>query len=151
MRDITENIKALYGIELSPASVSNITNKMMEEANEWYSRTLDSFYPVVYMDAVHFKVREDGHIITKACYVALGINPKGYKDVLGMWIGQNEGAKFWLKVCNELKNRGGRGYPDCVYRRPERFSRCHSYSISRNENTAVYYPSNQKYPEICSF
>lgn len=97
VRDITEHIKALYGIELSPASVSNITDKMMEEANEWYSRTLDSFYPVVYMDAVHFKVREDGHIITKACYVALGINPEGYKDVLGMWIGQNEGAKFWLK------------------------------------------------------
>jgi len=67
---------------------------------------LDSFYPVVFMDAIHFKVREEGHIVTKAAYIALGINGEGYKDILGIWIGENEGAKFWLKVCNELKNRG---------------------------------------------
>ena len=106
VRDIADHIKSLYGTELSAGSVSNITDKVMEDAKEWYSRTLDTFYPVVFMDAVHFKVREEGHIITKAAYVALGINADGYKDILGIWIGGNEGAKFWLKVCNKLKNRG---------------------------------------------
>lgn len=106
VRDITEHIQALYGIEMSAASISNITDKVSGEAKEWYSRTLDSFYPVVFLDAVHFKVREEGRIVTKAAYAALGINGDGYKDILGIWIGENEGAKFWLKVCNELKNRG---------------------------------------------
>lgn len=106
VRDIVAHIQALYGVELSPASVSNITDKIMEEAREWYSRTLDSFYPVVFLDAIHYKVREEGRIVTKASYIALGINVEGKKDILGIWIGENEGAKFWLKVCNELKNRG---------------------------------------------
>ena len=106
VRDISEHVQSLYGIELSAGSISNITDKVMEEAKEWYCRTLDSFYPVVFLDAVHFKVREDGRILTKAAYVALGINGDGYKDILGIWIGENEGAKFWLKVCDELKNRG---------------------------------------------
>ena len=106
VRDISEHIQALYGIELSAASISNITDKISDESKDWYSRTLDSFYPVIFLDAVHFKVREEGRIVTKAAYVALGINGEGYKDILGIWIGENEGAKFWLKVCNELKNRG---------------------------------------------
>lgn len=106
VRDITEHVQALYGIELSAASISNITDKVSDESKDWYSRTLSSFYPVVFLDAVHFKVREDGRIVTKAAYIALGIDSEGYKDILGIWIGENEGAKFWLKVCNELKNRG---------------------------------------------
>ena len=87
VRDIVSHVQALYGIELSPASVSNITDKIMEEAREWYSRTLDGFYPVVFLDAVHYKVREEGRIVTKASYVALGINAEGRKDILGIWIG----------------------------------------------------------------
>ncbi len=125
-RDIVDHVQSLYGIEISPSSISNITDKMMDEAKEWYSRTLDSLYPVIFLDAVHFKVREDGRIVTKAAYVALGINSEGYKDVLGIWIGENEGAKFWLKVCNELKNRGVqdilivcidglKGFPDAIH------------------------------------
>lgn len=106
VRDIADHLQALYGIELSAASISNITDKVSDEAKEWYSRTLESFYPVVFLDAVHFKVREEGRIVTKAAYIALGINGEGYKDILGIWIGENEGAKFWMKVCNELKNRG---------------------------------------------
>lgn len=126
VRDISEHLQALYGIELSAASVSNITDRITGEAKEWYSRTLDSFYPVVFLDAVHFKVREEGRIVTKAAYVALGINGEGYKDILGIWVGENEGAKFWLKVCNELKNRGVedilivcidglKGFPDAIH------------------------------------
>lgn len=125
VRDITEHLQALYGIELSATSISNITDKVSQEAKDWYCRTLDSFYPVVFLDAVHFKVREEGRIATKAAYVALGINGEGYKDILGIWIGENEGAKFWLKVCNELKNRGVQdiliacidglnGFPDAI-------------------------------------
>lgn len=126
VRDIADHVKSLYGIELSASSISNITDKVMDDAKDWYSRTLDSFYPVVFMDAIHFKVREEGHIITKAAYIALGINGEGYKDILGIWIGENEGAKFWLKVCNELKNRGVedilivcidglKGFPDAIH------------------------------------
>jgi len=126
VRDIADHVKSLYGIELPASSVSNITDKVMDDAKDWYSRTLDSFYPVVFMDAIHFKVREEGHIVTKAAYIALGINGEGYKDILGIWIGENEGAKFWLKVCNELKNRGVedilivcidglKGFPDAIH------------------------------------
>lgn len=126
VRDITEHLQTLYGVELSAASISNITDKVTDESKEWYSRTLEAFYPVVFLDAVHFKVREDGRIITKAAYVALGINGEGHKDILGIWIGENEGAKFWLKVCTELKNRGIqdilivcidglKGFPDAIH------------------------------------
>lgn len=126
VRDITDHVMAMYGIELSAASVSNITDKVMEDAKDWYSRTLEKFYPIVFMDAIHYKVREEGRIVTKAAYIALGINGEGYKDILGIWIGENEGAKFWLKVCNELKNRGVedilivcidglRGFPDAIH------------------------------------
>ena len=125
VRDISEHIQTLYGIELSAASISNITDKISDESKDWYSRTLDRFDPVIFLDAVHFKVREEGRIVTKAAYVALGINGEGYKDILGIWIGENEGAKFWLKVCNELKNRGVqdilivcidglKGFPDAI-------------------------------------
>ncbi len=125
VRDIGSHVQALYGIDLSPAAISHITDKVMEEANEWYSRTLDRLYPVVFMDAIHYKVREEGRIVTKASYVALGINGEGHKDVLGIWVGENEGAKFWLRVCNELKNRGVediliacidglKGFPDAI-------------------------------------
>ena len=106
VRDITSHLKALYGVDISAGTISNITDKINDEAKEWYSRMLERFYPVVFLDAVHFKVREDGRIVTKAAYVALGIDAEGCKDILGIWVGENEGAKFWLKVCTELKNRG---------------------------------------------
>lgn len=126
VRDITEHVQALYGVEISAGSISNITEKVTDEAREWYSRTLESFYPVVFLDAVHFKVREEGRIVTKAAYVALGVDSGGCKDILGIWIGENEGAKFWLKVCTELKNRGVqdilivcidglKGFPDAIH------------------------------------
>lgn len=101
VRDITQHLQALYGIELSATSISNITDKIFGEAKDWHCRTLDSFYPVVFPDAVHFKVREEGRIVSKAAYTAPGINGEGYKDIPGIWVGENEGAKFWLKVCNE--------------------------------------------------
>lgn len=126
VRDIAGHIQALYGVEISAGSISNITDKVTDEAKEWYSRTLEPFYPVVFLDAVHFKVREDGRIVTKAAYAALGVDSEGHKDILGIWIGENEGARFWLKVCTELKNRGVqdilivcidglKGFPDAIH------------------------------------
>ncbi len=125
VRDITSHLKALYGVDISAGTISKITDKINDEAKEWYSRMLERFYPVVFLDAVHFKVREDGRIVTKAAYVALGIDAEGCKDILGIWVGENEGAKFWLKVCTELKNRGVedilivcidglKGFPDAI-------------------------------------
>lgn len=105
-RDIQSEIEELYGIELSPSAISHITDKVLEAAAEWQNRILDKVYPIVYMDAVHFKVRDDNKIISKAAYICLGIDMNGYKDILGIWIGEAEGAKFWLSVCNDLNNRG---------------------------------------------
>lgn len=105
-RDITNHIEGMYGTQLSATTISNITDEAMVTGKEWFNRTLDPVYPIVFLDAVHFKVREENKIVTKAVYVALAITLEGMKDVIGMWIGENEGAKFWFKVCTELKNRG---------------------------------------------
>lgn len=105
-RDITKHIEGMYGTNLSATTISNITDEAMIDGKEWFNRSLDPMYPIVFLDAVHFKVKQENRIVTKAAYVALGINIEGMKDILGVWIGENEGAKFWLKVCTELKNRG---------------------------------------------
>ncbi|MDK0954740.1 IS256-like element ISCpe3 family transposase [Clostridium perfringens] len=105
-RDIQSEMEELYGIELSPSDISHITDKVLVAAAEWQNRMLDKVYPIVYMDAIHFKVREDNKIVSKAAYICLGIDMNGYKDILGIWIGEAEGAKFWLSVCNDLNNRG---------------------------------------------
>lgn len=105
-RDIQEHIRDIYGTEISPVTVSNITDKVMGGVSDWFLRPLSKVYPVIFMDAIHYKVRTDGTIKNRAAYVCLGIGQDGRKDTLGIWIGENEGAKFWLGVCNELKNRG---------------------------------------------
>lgn len=105
-RDIHEQIKDLYDVEISSEMVSKITDKVLPMVQEWQNRPLDDVYPFVFMDAIHYKVRDEKQIIKKAAYVVLGINTDGYKDVLGIWIGGNESSKFWLTVMNDLKNRG---------------------------------------------
>ncbi|MBU3146995.1 IS256 family transposase [Clostridium sp. CF012] len=105
-RDIQTELEDLYGIDVSPSMISKITDKVMGAATDWQNRTLDNIYPIVYMDAVHFKVREENKIATKAAYICMALDMKGHKDILGIWIGEQEGAKFWLTVCNDLKNRG---------------------------------------------
>ncbi|PYG83582.1 transposase-like protein, partial [Ruminiclostridium sufflavum DSM 19573] len=104
--DIETHIKDLYGIEMSDSTISRITDKVLPLVKEWQARPLEAVYPVVFMDAIHFHVRSEGRIIKKAVYIAIGINMEGFKDVLGMWIGENESAKFWLTVMNDMKNRG---------------------------------------------
>lgn len=105
-RDITEQIKNLYDVEISAEMVSNITNRIIPVVTEWQNRPLEKTYSFVFMDAIHYKVREDKQIIVKAAYVVLGVNMDGEKEVLGIWVGANESSKFWLSVLNDLKNRG---------------------------------------------
>ncbi|AEI39800.1 IS256 family transposase [Paenibacillus mucilaginosus] len=105
-RDIQDHLEHLYGIEVSPTLISNVTNKIVPLIKEWQNRPLQSVYTVVFLDAIHFKVKQDGHIVNKAAYMVIGIDLDGNKDVLGIWIGENETAKFWLSVLNELRNRG---------------------------------------------
>ena len=105
-RDIAEQIKNLYDVEISDGLVSKIVEKITPEINAWQNRPLESVYPFIFMDAIHYKVKENHQYITKAAYVVLGIGLDGRKDILGVWIGENESAKFWLSVMNDLKNRG---------------------------------------------
>jgi len=105
-RDIAEQIKNLYDVEISPELVSKISEKIMPEVTAWQNRPLENVYPFVFMDAIHYKVKEDHQIVTKAAYVVLGISLDGCKDILGIWIGEHESSKFWLGVLNDLKSRG---------------------------------------------
>ena len=105
-RDIAEQIKNLYDVEISPELVSKISEKIMPEVTAWQNRPLESVYPFVFMDAIHYKVKQDHQYITKAAYVVLGINLDGQKDILGIWIGEHESSKFWLNVLNDVKTRG---------------------------------------------
>ena len=105
-RDIQGHLKELYKTEVSPALISAVTDSVLEDVKAWQIRPLDSVYPIVYLDAIHLKMRESGQVKNQAVYLALGINTDGCKELLGLWIGEHEGSKFWLSVLNELKNRG---------------------------------------------
>jgi putative transposase len=105
-REIQGHLRELYGIDISPDLVSAVTDAVLDEVAEWQNRPLEALYPLVFLDALRVKVRDEGTVRNKAVYVALGVRPDGTKDVLGLWIEQTEGAKFWLRVMNELKERG---------------------------------------------
>lgn len=104
--DIEGHIRDIYGIEVSDSTISRITDKIMPVVKEWQMRPLESVYAVVFLDAIHFHVRSEGQIVKKAVYVAIGLKLDGIREVLGMWVGENESAKFWLGILNSLKNRG---------------------------------------------
>ena len=105
-RDIHDQLQDLYGIELSAEMVSKITDKILPEIKEWQARPLNPVYPFVFMDCIHYKVREDGRILSRAAYVIMGVTLEGYKDILSITVGANESSKFWLGMLNDLKNRG---------------------------------------------
>jgi len=124
-RDIQAHLEELYGVEVSPDLISDVTDSVINEVKEWQIRPLDEIYPIVYLDATIIKVRSEGRVIKKSAYLALGINLEGLKDVLGIWLEETEGAKFWLSVMTELKNRGVKdifiacvdglkGFPDAI-------------------------------------
>ena len=124
-RDIQHHLKEIYGVEVSPELISNVTDAIMDDVKEWRTRPLDSLYPIVYFDAIVVKGRIDSRVANKSVYTALGVNMEGQKEVLGLWIADTEGAKFWLSVITELKNRGVgdiliacidglKGFPDAI-------------------------------------
>ena len=106
VREIQGHLEEMYGTEVSPTLISSVTDAVADEVKVWQSRPLDALYPIVYLDCIHVKVRDAGTVRAKAVYLALGINMSGEKELLGIWIAQTEGAKFWLQVVTELKNRG---------------------------------------------
>lgn len=106
VRDIQAHLHEMYGVEVSPGLISEVTDAVLDEVKTWQNRPLESMYPVVYLDALRVKMRHEGRVENRAVYVAIGINEEGIKEVLGLWSSANEGAKFWLAVITELKNRG---------------------------------------------
>jgi len=106
VRDIQDHLKTIYNTEVSPMLISTVTEEVFEEVKAWQSRPLEAVYPIVYFDALVARVRENGTVVKKAVYIALGVTLEGHKEVLGMWLGAQEGAKFWLGILTELKNRG---------------------------------------------
>jgi len=124
-REIQGHLKELYGTEVSPALISNVTDSVLKDVQAWQDRPLDSVYPIVYLDALHLKMRMDGLVQMRAVYLALGVNLEGHKELLGLWIGEKEGSKFWLSILTELRNRGVQdiliacvdgltGFPDAI-------------------------------------
>jgi len=124
-REIQGHLKELYQTDVSPTLISAVTDAVLEDVRAWQARGLDPVYPIVYLDAIHVKLRTGGHVQNQAVYLALAINLQGYKELLGLWVGEAEGAKFWLSVLTELKNRGVqdiliaavdglKGFPDAI-------------------------------------
>jgi len=124
-REIVITFKEMYNADISPALISKVTNAVIEQVVEWQSRPLDAVYPIVYLDCIVLKIRQDKQVINKAIYLALGVNLEGHKELLGLWISENEGAKFWLNVLTKLQNRGVKdiliacvdglkGFPDAI-------------------------------------
>jgi putative transposase len=105
-REIQQHLEEIYGVEVTAGLISSVTDEVIDEVKTWQNRQLDAVYPIMYLDAIQFKVRDSGHVKNKAIYLAIGVTMEGYKEVLGLWIAQTEGAKFWLQVVTELKNRG---------------------------------------------
>ncbi len=105
-RDIQDHLDQLYGLEVSPTFISNVTDKVLPQIRAWQTRPLAPVYALMFLDAIHFKVRQEGHIVSKAAYVVIGVDLEGMKEVLGIWVGEAESAKFWLSVLSEIKSRG---------------------------------------------
>jgi putative transposase len=105
-REIQGHLEEIYGVEISPSLISTVTDAVLDEVRAWQSRPLDAVYPILYLDALQVKVKSQGRVVNKAIYIAFGVNLQGLKEVLGMWAAESEGAKFWMQVITELKNRG---------------------------------------------
>ena len=125
VREIQGHLEEMYGTEVSPTLISAVTDAVSQEVKIWQARPLDALYPIVYLDCIHVKVRDSGAVRTRAVYLAIGVNMEGHKEVLGLWIAQTEGAKFWLQVVTELKTRrvqdifiacvdGLKGFPEAI-------------------------------------
>jgi len=153
-RDIMSHLKDMYAVDVSPDLISTVTASVIEELKDWQVRPLQEVYPIVYLDALVLKIREQGHVINKHIYVAIGVDTDGIKDVLGLWIEKNEGAKFWLKILTELKQRGIndifitcvdglKGFPDAIESVFEK-SQVQLCIVHMIRNSLRFVPWNQK-------
>jgi len=124
-REVVDTFQEMYGADISASLISKVTDAVIDQVVEWQARPLDAVYPIVYLDCIVLKIRQDKRVINKALYLALGVNLEGHKELLGMWLSENEGAKFWLSVLTELQNRGVKdiliacvdgleGFPDAI-------------------------------------
>ena len=104
--DIRDHLSEMYDLDVSPATISRVTDKILPLIQEWRNKPLEAVYPFVWLDAIHYKVRHEGRVVSRAVYCIIGLNQDGYKELLGMYVGENEGAKFWLQVLTDLQNRG---------------------------------------------
>lgn len=147
-REIQGHLQEIYGVEVSPELISRVTDAVQEEVKAWQGRPIDEVYPIVYLDAVFVKTRENGTVSNRAIYLVLGINLEGEKELLGLWVCRTEGAKFWLSVLTELQNRGLKdifiacvdgleGFPEAIN------------GIPQNPSTAVHCPPGAKRPSLC--
>lgn len=136
-RDIEDNLREIYGCEIPQTLISKITDKIMPEVNEWQNRPLEAVYPVVYFDGIVFKSRKDNHIINKCAYTVLGIDEGGHKEILGIWLSENESASFWASVCSDLKKRGLRDI----------LIACHDNLKGLSEAISAVYPNTKQ--QLC--
>ncbi len=129
-REIVGHLRELYGVDVSPDLISAVTDAVLDEVAAWQARPLETTYPLVFFDAIRVKIRDEGLVRNKAVHVALGVRADGVKEILGLWLEQNEGAKFWLRVMNELRNRGVEDILIARRRRFEGLSRCDPGGLS---------------------
>ena len=147
---ISDTLEDIYGFEASEGFISDVTDKILPQIEDWQNRPLSEVYPVLYIDAIHYSVRDRGVIRKLAAYVILGLNADGYKEVLTIEVGENESFKYWLSVCPKwLKKPRRKGYPDPVCRRPEWNEGGHSCCIPEDGVPALHRPSGQEHHEIC--
>ncbi len=130
--DISEHVHDTYGISVSTAAISAITGEIIDTVKAWQQRPLDSHYPFVWLNAIHYKVRAQGRYQDRAVYTVLWLNIEGKEEVLGLYLSESEGADFWLGVLSDLQNRGGERYPDCFRGWSDRLSRSDTNNISRD-------------------
>ena len=147
--DIESHMRELYDIEISDSTISRITDKILPIVKEWQERPLEEIYAVVFMDAIHYHVRNEGRIVKRAVYVAIGIDMEGHKDVLGMYVGQNESAKFWLSIMNGLKNRGVEDILIACVVWFKWISTGNRGGLSKNRDSAVYHSPDPQFNEVC--
>lgn len=125
VREIQGHLTEMYGTEVSPSLISAVTDAVSEEVKAWQARPLDPLYPILYLDCIHIKVRDTGAVRVKAVYLAIAVNLAGHKEVLGLWIAQTEGAKFWLQVVTELQEPRCAGHLHCLCPRAQGFPGSH--------------------------
>ena len=148
-RQISETIEDIYGFEVSDGMVSDITDRLLPQIEEWQNRPLDEVYPIVFIDAVHFSVRDNGQIKKLAAYVILAVSLTGHKEVLSIHISENESAKYWLGVLNELKNRGVKDILVICADGLSGMKEAAAAAYPADRITALHCSSGEKYTEIC--